>query len=76
MYKWFSQYLKRLATSSSIVEWPFLNTWYIWSGILPSPIPSTAITSYTRFLPFETKWVDTYVVSSYWQVYSIVFIYF
>jgi hypothetical protein len=75
-YEWFSQYRKRPATSSSIAEWPFLNTWYMWSGILPSPIHPTAITSYTKFLPFETKLVDTYVVSSHWQVYSEVFIYF
>jgi hypothetical protein len=76
MCEWFSQYQRRHVTSSLVQVSLSLNTWSILSGILPSPIHLTAITSCTRFLPFKTKMVDTSVVSSHLWTFSAVFIFF
>jgi hypothetical protein len=67
---------KRLATSHLAVESLYLSTWLILSGILLSPIHPIATTSCTKFHRFETKMVDTSVVSSLLQTYGVAYIFF
>ena len=74
--EWSSRYQKRLATSHLAVESLYLSTWLILSGILLSPIHPIATTSCTKFHRFETKMVDTSVVSSLLQTYGVAYIFF